>query len=765
MPAQRPRAAFEPISPDLDIAHLVDSTRNFEYVARIHCDAIDANGLENFEKLVWLHVVLGGKPLVVEGFNQRLDSSIFSEKWLRSHYSMKTEFARNLTTKTDLPLTIGHYLKNMHLLTNQWTPHNYKEPNRQRIYLKDIDCPQQWHDHLKQLIPPPLFYLNKLPEMFEGPGAKTSSSNDELLARSASGRPISKAGDLMSCLPPFMRAENLMCYIGHEGTYTPAHQEMCASLGQNIMVEASDGSVEYGQATKPGSSLWFMTESKDRHVVAEYWMSTLGHDIDIEDHFAQINAWKAAPFKTYVVEQRLGDFLLVPPLAAHQVWNRGTRTMKVAWNRTIAKTLELALFEALPRARMVCRDEQYKNKAIVFYSLDHYSDLLCEVGDSGVWGLRVQLLLEDFELLFELYTEILLSESFSHDPPKEKDFEYVPFDSNITCSYCRGNIFNRFLTCPWCIGEGDDTYDICMECYTMGRSCACISKLKWVEQFRWNELTGKYEKWRQQLLRFAKAKSDKYPCLPAKRAQLGKKTLAEICHEQMKRRPWVDVTNPVCQRIEENNSGSENVTSTRKRRKTHKSDACTKGGRCHICKCAEPMWKLASCSYCNLSYCYGSLFRAFNIQPQDTMEMYHWMCPRCQKICSCAACRRDPTMNPYEPTCTLLGHDTRKVADPRSVESLVDFRQSNFRWLKKAGDDEVGRLEKHQKEADEKRNKALVDSRIELEIPQVVDEYSESVQLTSPAAGYFKDYRDIPVDPALEKLDGSFLTLPESISQ
>ncbi|KNG80452.1 JmjC domain protein [Aspergillus nomiae NRRL 13137] len=710
MPAQRPRAAFEPISPDLDVADLVDSTPNFEYVARIHCDAIDANGLENFEKLVWLHVVLGGKPLVIEGFNQRLDNSIFSEKWLRSHYSMKTEFARDLTTKTDLPLTIGHYLKNMHLLTNQWTTHNYKDPNRQRIYLKDIDCPQQWHDHLKQLIPPPLFYLNKLPEMFEGPGAKTLSSNDDLLARSASGRPIAKAGDLMSCLPPFMRAENLMCYIGHEGTYTPAHQEMCASLGQNIMVEASDGSVEYGKATKPGSSIWFMTESKDRHVVAEYWMSTLGHDIDIEDHFAQINAWKAAPFKT-----------------------------------------------------MVCRDEQYKNKAIVFYALDHYSDLLSEVGDSGVWGLRVQLLLEDFELLFELYTQILLSESFLHDPPKD-DIEYVPFDSNITCSYCRGNIFNRFLTCPWCIGEGDDTYDICMECYTMGRSCACISKLQWVEQFRWSELTGKYEKWRQQLLRFVEAKSDKYPCLPAKRAQLGRKTLAEICHEQMKRRPWFDVTNPVCQRIEENNSGSENATPIRKRRKTDKSDPCTKGGRCHICKCAEPMWKLASCSYCNLSYCYGSLFRAFNIQPQDTMEMYHWMCPRCQKICSCAACRRDPTMNPYEPTCTLLGHDTRKVADLRSVESLVDFRQSNLRWLKKAGDDEEGRLKKHQKEADEKRNKALVDNCIELEFPQAVSEGPESVKLASPAAGYFNDYSEIPVDPALEKLDGSSLRRKPSVS-
>ncbi|KAE8348292.1 hypothetical protein BDV28DRAFT_143868 [Aspergillus coremiiformis] len=651
----------------------------------------------------------------------------------------------------------------MPLLADQWTTQNYTDPDRQRIYLKDIDCPKQWHDHLKQLIPPSLFYLNKLPEMFKGPGAKMVPSPDESVACSASGRLIAKPGDLMSCLPPCMRAENLMCYIGHEGTYTPAHQEMCASLGQNIMVEASDGSVEYGKATKPGSSIWFMTESKDRCVVAEYWMSTLGHDIDIEDHFAQINAWKAAPFKTYVVEQRPGDFILVPPLAAHQVWNRGTRTVKVAWNRTTAITLDMALHEALPHARMVCRDEQYKNKAIVFYSLEHYSDLLREVDDSDPWGPQVQMLLEDFRLLFELYTQILLSESFSRDPPKGKDIEDVPFDSNITCSYCRGNIFNRFLTCPWCVGEGDDTYDICMECYIMGRSCACISKLKWVEQFRWSELTGKHEKWRQQILKSTEDKSNKYASLPAKRAQLGKKTLAEICHEQMKRRPWADVTKPSIQQVED--ADSENATHTRKRRKSYKSDINTKGGRCHICKCAEPMWKLASCSYCNLSYCYGSLFRAFNIQPRETMEMYHWMCPRCQKICSCAACRRDPTMNPYEPTCTLLGHDTRKVADPRSVESLVDFRQSNLRWLKKAGDDEVGRLKKHQEDADEKRNKALVDNSIQVEFPLAVNEYTKSAQIGSSAPGFSKDYGDIPVDPALEKLDRSFLTPPDSISQ
>jgi hypothetical protein len=44
----------------------------------------------------------------------------------------------------------------------------------------------------------------------------------------------------------------------------------------------------------------------------------LGHNLDLENHFVQLNAWKSAPFTTYVVEQKPGDLILVLPLAAHQ---------------------------------------------------------------------------------------------------------------------------------------------------------------------------------------------------------------------------------------------------------------------------------------------------------------------------------------------------------------------------------------------------------------------------------------------------------------
>lgn len=91
MPAQsHPRAAFEPISPGIDVADLVESTPNFEYVVRIHCDAIDQQGVDEFEKLVLFHVILGGKPLVVEGYQDRLEKWIFGLQWLKDNHGSKS---------------------------------------------------------------------------------------------------------------------------------------------------------------------------------------------------------------------------------------------------------------------------------------------------------------------------------------------------------------------------------------------------------------------------------------------------------------------------------------------------------------------------------------------------------------------------------------------------------------------------------------------------------------------------------------------------
>lgn len=664
----------------------------------------------------------------------------------------------------------------MSKLTDQWNRQNYKERDRQRIYLKDIDCPQIWHDKLQEQIPPSVFYLNESIGDFGGPG-----SVEELGSGNMKGLGVARAGDLMSCLPPSMRADNMMCYIGHEGTYTPAHREMCASLGQNLMVETSGLEDRYGKPTKSGSSIWFMTETNDRHTVSEYWLATLGHDIEVESHFAQINAWKAAPFKTYIVEQRVGDFILIPPLAPHQVWNRGTLTMKVAWNRTTVETLEMALHEALPRARIVCRDEQYKNKAIIYFALIKYSDLLKQADTQRRLvpnhharmeinlSPKIRQLQKDFKRLFALYTEILLSEMLAPVSPSEKRGQYLPYESFVTCSYCRCNIFNRFLTCTTCIvtfeNGDDDTYDICMECFAMGRSCSCLSKYKWVEQFPWQELLQNHDRWRHQIIDFENGLSDKSPQpLDVERRNLGKKTLAQVCQEQLKIRPWSDPENPVLmltafekrhlQEAGVSKKADDDIEvddegNIKKPKKRNFDKLGKEYARDHVSQHPEYRWKLAQCTKCDRHYGYGSLFRGFDLMPLTVMEDPNWECPHCLKICSVAKCGNVAGFKPYEPSGTMLGHDTRKVADPRSVESLVDFSVSNGKWIKKTGDDhpqDNRRLSRRKDEAEQirARDPALNENYVDEEEHTPVNGRSQYLD-----SGVKSAEPGIPIDPML----------------
>jgi hypothetical protein len=609
----------------------------------------------------------------------------------------------------DIAMSMGHYLRSLSKLANQFTPNKYRDAKCQRLYLKDIDTPEDWARSLKEFIPETFYYLNECIESRTGGDGAILEPNE--YGQMSYGKGVAPAGDLMSSLPPEMRAENMMCYIGHEGTYTPAHREMCASLGHNIMVEASQDD----NGEKAGSSVWFMTETKEREVVSEYFLSMLGHDIEVEKHFAQINAWKKAPFNVWVVEQKPGDLILIPPLAPHQVWNRGTRTMKAAWNRTTVDTLELALHEALPRARLVCRDEQYKNKAIIYYTLINYYQLLQrDTVEPKMWKHgRIKQLLEDFKRLFALYAEVLVSEMFSPQLPPEVEVELLPYDSNVTCSYCRCNIFNRFLTCKSCIEYGEngveDTYDICMECYAMGRSCACISNLKWVQQWEWSTLTQNYEQWREMLVQCEGSFDTQKPPQPldTARKRFGRKPVAQVCQEQLKIRPWCDPLNDPTEwpSSEEEPEVDDNGSLKKKpHTKGRKAKALRgKSSPCHVCYHQELNWKLASCTTCKAHYCYGVLWRAFDLMPQDVMEDRDWSCPKCQNICSCARCRKNPKQNGYAPKGTLLGHDTKKVADFRSVESLVDFSKTNLWWLRGENDDnpqESARMKKLKERAE-----------------------------------------------------------------
>lgn len=88
-PSQHPQAKFDPVPPDLDLPALVDRTPNFKWAQRVSRAQIRNLGQQEFEKLVAIHVIAGGKPLVIEGWDAVLPQDLFDVAWLEQTYDKK----------------------------------------------------------------------------------------------------------------------------------------------------------------------------------------------------------------------------------------------------------------------------------------------------------------------------------------------------------------------------------------------------------------------------------------------------------------------------------------------------------------------------------------------------------------------------------------------------------------------------------------------------------------------------------------------------
>jgi hypothetical protein len=96
---------------------------------------------------------------------------------------------RDLVKAQNMFMSTSSYLSQIPILADQdfTSPRNgLNEKPPQRLYGKDLDCPPEWQTALFALLPKELSYLG--------------------------------TNDLMTKLPPAARAENMMIYIGYEGT-------------------------------------------------------------------------------------------------------------------------------------------------------------------------------------------------------------------------------------------------------------------------------------------------------------------------------------------------------------------------------------------------------------------------------------------------------------------------------------------------------------------------------------------------------------------
>jgi hypothetical protein len=61
-----------------------------------------------------------------------------------------------------------------------------------------------------------------------------------------------------------------MQYIGLGGTVTPAHKDICGSLGHNIIIYAEEPENKRLQGSET-MALWLMAQAADKEKVAAFW--------------------------------------------------------------------------------------------------------------------------------------------------------------------------------------------------------------------------------------------------------------------------------------------------------------------------------------------------------------------------------------------------------------------------------------------------------------------------------------------------------------
>ncbi|KAJ7046936.1 hypothetical protein C8F04DRAFT_214948 [Mycena alexandri] len=421
---------------DWSLDALVRQSKNFVAVPRVRWSATKPTEIQIQEH----EDANRGVPLVVEGLHKHPHwlKDKFTPEWLERHHGRDVISARNVCDRVDRDLTLSEFIAHARTISPFAQPEE-----KERLYGKDVPCPRQWADFLHRGIIPH-YLAPKSPE------------------------------NVLNNLPQDVRPETLMCYLGVGDTFTPCHKDLCASSGHNLMCYTEDG----------GSSFWFMTATSSANAAAEYFHTRIKQELDHEAHVITLAELAKAPFKVYIVEQKLGDLVLVPPRSAHQVVNAGGITIKTSWSRMTLDGLSLALRYELP----LYRSEVYRVKANIYYTLlttiqqvsdsQHLSNSRNAVATTSQNDMPT--LLNNLRRILLLFDSILIEE---YSPEAEtpymrklaEDDEYI--DHHV-CDFCGGDIFQSFFECRSCVDPPRPAKHgagliICPGCYVEGRTCHC----------------------------------------------------------------------------------------------------------------------------------------------------------------------------------------------------------------------------------------------------------------------------------------------------
>ncbi|KAK0503539.1 hypothetical protein EDD18DRAFT_1063806 [Armillaria luteobubalina] len=375
-------------------------------------------------------------PLVIEDWHKHPDwlGPKLNLEWLKEH-GQKDIAVCNIHDWPDHTVPLEQSTQQCHSVSCFVAP-----GETVRWYGKDAECPANWGEWLhnsgvfpSRLLPDdPRNYLTKLPK--------------------------------------HATVETLMCHLGIGETFMPCHKDLCGSSGHDLMCYTEND----------GSSFWFMTKGSDALEVAKYFCD-LEQELDHEMHVITIEELIRAPFDVYIMEQKLGDMVLVPPRSCHQVVNSGGITVKISWSKMTLKGLAIALHYELPIYQRVCRCETYCVKSTIYHSL-YQCHMWLERLLKGFDKLRhIEITANRLSKLLLLFDYILMDEC----PLLENiQIPTIPCDEDVhvICNFCGANIFQSFFECCTCVHSSSKSstsvplgsgYALCSACYSKGRSCRC----------------------------------------------------------------------------------------------------------------------------------------------------------------------------------------------------------------------------------------------------------------------------------------------------
>lgn len=367
-----------------------------------------------------------GQPFVIADFD-KLDSWPRTDPHDGSQPGFGIERLIELSTKKNIPIRNCSTGRDLSFTLKKFADSARQSfPEFQNLYARDLQCPQEWLEQCRKILPTEVQWGGRL--------------------------------DLFQWLPQCARSEVMMAYVGSEGSSSGFHRCFSSTVALNLLVESDD---------RPVVCIGTDFDSQKKY---DSFMSAQG----VSPHLDWLNLGTEellkADFPLYAYDQRVGDLVVFPPATAHQVWNPSTLSTKLVWNILHPLSLEVGFdYVQAPFNRLCHPDVARTNLSLACAMLSLLQDTQNVTNPSLP-------LPPDLPLLSRLFRQMVHDETIEAQSVTPISLVPIQPGTIATCNFCSTAIWNRHVRCTQCAD-----FDLCLLCYLNGRSCEHSQSYAWAE--------------------------------------------------------------------------------------------------------------------------------------------------------------------------------------------------------------------------------------------------------------------------------------------